>query len=314
MTLLIHIGYHKTASTWLQQGIFNQEKFGFVSPWSRSDYYEKLLLVNPFTFDVVNTRLFYDQRIKKAETNQLVSVISEERLSGSITSGGYNNHQMGNRLYSLFPEAKILIVIRNQLDMIWSIYKHRLRSDLTVGINDYLNQIQKEFPAFEPFFNLDYLQYHWLINHYQTLFGKDKVLVLPYEMLREDAQLFLEKISNFTGTNIDSEMELPKVNEGYSYLSLYVKRWTNCFAPRTSMVNKSLYQKINNSFLYQLNQVINKTIPKTLSQKVENKMKKKIAEKIDNYYVESNIITSNLIDIDLSHYNYQMSQNINNVR
>jgi hypothetical protein len=151
--ILIHVGYHKTATTFLQQHIFNQEKFGFISPWTRSDFYEKLLLVNPFTFDVVNTRLFYDQRIKKAETNQLVSVISEERLSGSITSGGYNNHQMGNRLYSLFPEAKILIVIRNQLDMIWSIYKYRLRSDLTVGINDYLNQIQEEFPAFEPFFN-----------------------------------------------------------------------------------------------------------------------------------------------------------------
>jgi hypothetical protein len=306
MTLLIHIGYHKTASTFLQEQVFNKKEFNFVTPWSRPDYYRKIILFNPFDFDVMDTRSFFEQKIKKAEEEKLIPVITEEALSGNIYQGGYNDYYVANRLFSVFPEAKILMVIRNQLDMIWSVYKHRLRSNLTVGINDYLNQIQKEFPGFEPFFNLDYLQYHWLINHYQTLFGKDKVLVLPYEMLREDAELFLEKISNFTGANINTKMELPKVNEGYSYLSLYVKRWTNCFAPRTSMVNKSLYQKINNSFLYQLNQVINKTIPKTLIQKVETQMKQIIAEKIDGYYLNSNKITGNLINIDLSSYGYSV--------
>ncbi|NCO76577.1 MAG: sulfotransferase [Cyanobacteria bacterium] len=306
MSLLIHIGYHKTGSTFLQKQVFNQENFGFISPWCRQDYYEKLLLVNPFLFDINKTRLFFEEKIEKAAKENLVSVISEERLSGSITSGGYNNYDMANKLYSLFPQSKILIIIRNQLDMIWSIYKHRLNSDLTVGINEYLEQIQKEFPSFEPFFNFDYLQYHWLINHYQSLFGKDQVLVLPYEMLKDNKVLFLEKISNFTKTNIDTKMNFSQVNKSYSYLSLYFKRWTNFFAPRICRVNSSLYQKINNSFFYRLNQVVENTIPEALIQKVENHMKEIIAEKIHNYYIESNQKTSNIINMDLSLYNYQM--------
>jgi len=31
--LLIHIGYPKAASTWLQYEIFSQEQAGFMSPW-----------------------------------------------------------------------------------------------------------------------------------------------------------------------------------------------------------------------------------------------------------------------------------------
>lgn len=31
--LLVHIGYPKTASTWLQPTVFNEAKAGFISPW-----------------------------------------------------------------------------------------------------------------------------------------------------------------------------------------------------------------------------------------------------------------------------------------
>ena len=31
--ILVHLGYHKTATTWLQSAIFSEERLGFVSPW-----------------------------------------------------------------------------------------------------------------------------------------------------------------------------------------------------------------------------------------------------------------------------------------
>ncbi len=49
--ILIHIGYHKTGSTFLQKSVFSHQEFGFCYPWSRGDYFEQLILVNPFTFD-----------------------------------------------------------------------------------------------------------------------------------------------------------------------------------------------------------------------------------------------------------------------
>ena len=41
--LLIHIGYHKTGSTWLQQRVFDNADIGYCVPWPSGR--EELLLV-----------------------------------------------------------------------------------------------------------------------------------------------------------------------------------------------------------------------------------------------------------------------------
>ncbi|PHV61399.1 sulfotransferase domain-containing protein [Cyanobacterium aponinum] len=304
MNLLIHIGYHKTGTTLLQKKIFNRTDFGFISPWTRTQFYEEIILANPFTYDPISVRNRFEQDFTRKTSENLIPVLSEERFSGNIVPKAvFNNYYIAERLYSLFPEAKILIIIRNQLDMILSIYKHRLRSNLTVDIDLFLEQIPLS-TTFEPIFHLDYLQYHLLINHYQSLFGKDKVLCLPYEMLCRDSKSFFSQISSFAGVNIDENLTLPKVNEGYSYLTLYIKRYINFLEPKMPMPRKDL--SLINSLSWYLNQLINKTFLKNIGNTMESKLKKKIADKIEGYYQESNQKTSQLIGMDLSVYQYQI--------
>lgn len=304
MNLLIHIGYHKTGTTLLQKKIFNRTDFGFISPWTRTQFYEEIILANPFTYDPISVRNRFEQDFTRKTSENLIPVLSEERFSGNIVPKAvFNNYYIAERLYSLFPEAKILIIIRNQLDMILSIYKHRLRSNLTVDIDLFLEQIPLS-TTFEPIFHLDYLQYHLLINHYQSLFGKDKVLCLPYEMLCIDSKSFFSQMSSFAGVNIDENLTLPKVNEGYSYLTLYIKRYINFLEPKMPMPRKSL--SLINSLSWYLNQLINKTFLNNIGNAMESKLKKKIADKIERYYQESNQKTSQLIGMDLSVYQYQI--------
>lgn len=306
MNLLIHIGYHKTGSTLLQEKVFNRPEFGFISPWTRPKSYEQIILANPFTYDPVSVREIFQKDLMKTKSKNLIPVLSEERFSGNIVPKAvFNNYYMAERLYSVFPDAKILIVIRNQLDMILSIYKHRLRSNLTVDIDLFLEQVPLN-TTFEPIFHLDYLQYHLLISHYQNLFGKDNVLCLPYEMLVQDGIIFCNQISSFAGANIDENLTLPKVNEGYSYLTLNLKRYSNFFHPRIPTARKYLYSTFNNSVFGKLNQLINKTFLKNIGHQMESKLKKKIEDKIEGYYQESNQKTSQLIGMDLSVYQYQM--------
>lgn len=284
MNVLIHIGYHKTGSTLLQEKIFNRPEFGFISPWTRSKSYEEIILANPFTYDPISVGNKFQEDVIKANSGNLIPVLSEERFSGNIVPKAvFNNYYMAERLYSLFPEAKILIVIRNQLDMILSIYKHRLRANLTVDIDLFLEQIPLN-TTFEPIFHLDYLQYHLLISHYQNLFGKDNILCIPYELLIKDSKSFFSQISSFSGANIDENLTLPKVNEGYSYLTLYLKRYTNFFEPRMPMPKKDLYSTLNSSLFWKLNQLIIKTYLKKIGHQMESKLKKKIGDKIDKYY------------------------------
>jgi len=49
-----------------------------------------------------------------------VPVLSAERLSGNPDSGGYDSVHVAEYLAATFPEARVLIVIREQADMLVS--------------------------------------------------------------------------------------------------------------------------------------------------------------------------------------------------
>ncbi len=79
---LLHIGYHKTATTWLQEALFNNTENGFYSPWNRGQITEDFVKPNALTFDPLITRARYENGISKAVQNNVIATLSHERLSG----------------------------------------------------------------------------------------------------------------------------------------------------------------------------------------------------------------------------------------
>jgi hypothetical protein len=293
--LLIHIGHHKTGSTFVQKLIFQQAECGFYSPWRHKEYIEKLIICNPFAFDSNDVRSFFEPGIAEAWKKSLVPVISDEMLSGNPWKGGYSSRSTADRLFATFPEGRVLIVIREQTSMILSMYKHFARNYLSASIQRYLEPPK---PAIEPLFRLEYLECHWLIYYYQQLFGKENVLVLPYEMIKVDKSGFLQRLSSFTETNIPDDIGQEVVNRGYSGLTIELKRWTNLFSPNRP--TSSWYTKLNNSIFYHINEIIPEKVGKHFDQKLESYIK----TRIDDFYQKSNRITAELTGLDLQAYGY----------
>ena len=111
MPILIHVGFSKTASTWLQQTLFNNAEAGFESPLSMLQIKEAFFMVNEYMFSPVQTRDQFAGVIKAVLDSGKVPVISDEWFSGNQVTAEYTGRIMADRLHETFPDAMILIVL-----------------------------------------------------------------------------------------------------------------------------------------------------------------------------------------------------------
>lgn len=125
--LIIHIGYHKTASTFLQDEIFPVLPVNYICLAGRK---RKIL-------DMVESKENFNagilrewamsEVVKNNKVVQDTTIMSQEELSGHPS--GYKSIDpflIAGNLKDAFPNAKIFIVIRNQFNYIKSIYAYRV--------------------------------------------------------------------------------------------------------------------------------------------------------------------------------------------
>ncbi len=89
--MLLHIGYHKTASTWLQQNFFNNPANGFYSPYKSTTLIQSLIHPRPFDFDINQCQKNLTKLFVETEPGTAMPVLSLEALSGNPHLGGFNN-------------------------------------------------------------------------------------------------------------------------------------------------------------------------------------------------------------------------------
>ena len=311
---LIHIGYHKTASTWLQMQLFDNPDAGFVSPYSAADIKRLLITRTPFDFDLPASKAFFAS-FSQPRDDGLVPVISRERLSGAMASSGYDSREYANNLYRLFPGAKILIVIREQKDMLWSSYNQYIKSGCgPLKLRHYLGMFQNPVMTPKlPVFGLPRFEYHLLIEYYQQLFGATNVLVLPYELFREDPACFVRQIADYCSAPLSEEAlaALPferRANRAMSALAVELKRIINRLFLRKFDLNPSVLLPLNidHSRLKHRLMRLDERLPRQLKERWAQSSAETIATMVGNRYQQSNGITAALTGLDLSRYGYDM--------
>lgn len=302
MRPLLHIGYHKTGTTWLQKRVFPDTEAGFSFVAGPRIVRSVFVAVNPFDFDPGAARKNFARGINEAEAQGLVPIFSHERLSGSPYAGGYDSRTNADRLAATFPEARILVVIREQASMLGSVYKQYLRWGGAASFDQYVTPPPGTGRL--PVFRFDFLEYHRLIGYYQDLFGAENVLVLPYELLRVQPGEFLARIGNFLGTPVAT----PKgamANISPSALSLSLKRQVNRYVVRDGL-NPAPPLEIGNSnrVLMKACRRIDERVPARLVDGYERRWRRHIQDKVGERYAKSNDITTRLIGIDLREFGY----------
>lgn len=224
MKTYIHIGYPKNASTSLQTDFFpNIEgayylgcQYGKGAPFVSKDIQEALYSIamsDSIDFSYKNVEEKIRHTIQDIDSRFDKMIISWEAFSNNVADRGV----IAERLNKLFPDANILIIIRNQMDSLQSMYAF-LVQQLGKNINlsygrPSVTSFEKWISEQEDFFYRSYmptLKYYEFISEYWKLFGKENVTILLFEELVSSPVSFFEKMTRFFG--VDS------VNSSVSFL------------------------------------------------------------------------------------------------
>ena len=301
--ILVHVGYHKTGTTFLQKEVFNHAELPF-NLIERSLIQKEIIRKNMFFFNPDQTRNLFENKFK----NGCINVVSNEAFIGSPHAGGYTSYDNFLKLKSLFPGAKILICIREQNDMILSTYKQYIKTIGTLNLNKYILPFKQS--CFLPEFNLLHFCYDKLIDAYMNAFGKKNVLVLPYELIKANPEEFLKRIFEFLGLDAKeaNKVNLQKqFNAANLNLTLKAKRVYNIFFTKTRENPRgwfSLSRNINQP-LFKSITFFEKKLGRSFQKRINEKQMKTIQKVSNGFYAQSNQKTSELIDMNLSLYGYE---------
>lgn len=305
---LIHIGYHKTGSTWLQQAIFRDDRIGFATHETPLPVDEAFIAQNPFTFDASRARATFGSALSDAAERGLVYAISHERLSGDVGTGGVDSRMIADRLAESFPGARVLIVLREQRSMLLSIHKTQVRFATQTLEERWRDRTVIERRRAGP--TLEYFDYDLLVAYYQKLFGADRVLVLPYEALRADALGFVSQIAKFvelpSPTEVPTEAANPSLPAGILELNRYFNKLLRLVGMAERFEGPLEERRTKRGQLRALEKLA-AFVPSPYSRRVERKWRRSVERIAAGRFGESNARTAQLTGLNLAPFGYDVA-------
>ncbi len=225
--IVIHIGLHKTGSSFLQTNLLNYKiKNCYVD--SKGDLAFNIFkyLENP-TNKQKNYILF---QLNKIEEKSIF--ISNENIFGHHHNGFIDAKNRFNLLEKLFLKPKYIIFFRSPSSLIYSQYLQMLKRihniELNVTFEEYITQDLKKLYKTGRFTikNKKHSQTNYKIFNFKKLFKnyikvKERVLFIEYEKFFKEKNINI--LNNFTGLNIklDFEKKINVSNKQIKYIVFY---------------------------------------------------------------------------------------------
>lgn len=207
-----HIGVHKTATTWLQNGLFKDHpEIALVNdprqPWNCPVVsYIVSTKERHYSTDEATRRL-HEQAEKTNNSATKSVVVSAERLSGHPISGHYDRFKIARRIINLHGNQNAAIVVRNPVTLIPSIYQQMVRE----GFEGTYGEMIKMSSWKSPNFDLSAYKFGEVLKKYLRVFKKEKLGVLFFEDLKKNRKEYAEKwcralkVSTYYPNNLDKK-------------------------------------------------------------------------------------------------------------
>ncbi|MFZ9691435.1 MAG: sulfotransferase [Phycisphaerales bacterium] len=302
---LVHVGLHRTGTTWLQRGLFAANGPGFHPALSLDEAIDLLVRPHPLAWHPDSARARAKAGIEAARAHGRVPVVSCEELSGNPHAGNRTAVATLDRIAEVLPEARVLLVLRRQPDLILSNHRQFVARGGTRSLAAYLSPDPAWFRmprlAPEPF------EFDRLASACIDRFGKDRVLVACHEQLVEDPVVFMRRIAEFAGASITEAAlrSLPseRVNASPSGLRASIQRRTNRWllrddvnpdAPFTSWRFRSLLARIDQRLL------------RHLSGPIERRDRRRVEAWCRGRFAESNARLAAMTGLELRRYGYEL--------
>ena len=311
---LLHVGLQKSGTSWLQSHLFRATAgAGFRTCGNENDAKRELVRPHDLDFDPRRARAFYQPRFERVAVEGSVPVITAERLGGDMLFGAYDSARLAERLAATFPEARVLMVIREQRRMLLSSYQQYVKMGGVLGLDQYLRKPRHAHPWPCDLAHFDYAR---LIRHYRGLFGAENVLVLPLELFQREPQGFVARIVDFAGARPEpgaldrlrfdarSNRSLPAQTVAIRRRANHLLRGRlNPWAPIDgrhgvgSAVTSLLVRKA-------------RRLPRRIERRARSAMMASIEAAVGDRYRSGNAHTSRLIGIDLGQLGYDMPEEL----
>lgn len=294
---LVHIGYHRTASTWLKRHLFAAP--GWFLAAGKDEVMELIVLPGPFSFDAPACRAWIAKAFTAAPASS-VPVLSSEMLCGRVFSGGLDAKELAGRIAAAVDAPRILIVIREQRAAIISIYRAYLQSGGGVRLADYLDPPAKNRESVLAF-SLEHFRYAPLVAHYVAEFGRENVLVLPFEQFVADGAAFVARIAAFGGAPCSPDLPFTRPeNQGAPAGLLEFSRCINLLTTRTAVNGYSnLYVPGGGRFAAAIEK-----LPVWRNGRVERGWRKLVDDRTRGLYDQDNRALAALMGEDLAGLGY----------
>jgi hypothetical protein len=182
--IFIHIGMHKSATSWLQRKVFPLLDVNYIHSKQLIDILERPILDNK------------------------INLISYERFSGSHNPFYRleRRNELLNKLSKMFPNAKILLCIRNKDKWLSSAHKQWTLSSWAY-----------DFETYKELYDERLLDYDILISQLNDLFPQG-VYVWRFEDFKKKPKKILQGILSFIGHHdISDKIDYNPVNVGIKY-------------------------------------------------------------------------------------------------
>lgn len=221
---IFHVGFHKTATTWFQTRVYPIVSNASMLPTDTV----RELLISPraFEFDPAATRRALDRVASRP-------ILCHEELSGNIHSAGLHgmlSKEIADRLHRTDPHGHVVIVLRNQFEMVVSAYRQYVRVGGTYRLDRYIHPAGHR-PHRAPLFDLGHFDYRLIVEHYIALFGRERVSVFLFEELQQDSVAFLDRFLGRLGLVADpAAIDHRPERAGYGDRTIQLARLLNAFS------------------------------------------------------------------------------------
>ena len=240
-TRLLHIGFPKCMSTTLQRDLFAAHQEIMFLGWGHPDFEHGWISDEMATLCEVGIRyekvLNYQKRKAKKTFEKYLAEFeqdpSKKAVCLSFESFSFTMHFdvdptiKADRLRHLLgKDTKVLIVIRNQLELIRSYYFECVRGGYAGAFDTFLD-FNYHYQFHSIFSDLAYSK---LYRHYCKLFGKENVMLLPMETIITGQQESIESICKFAGVS-NGDFKLGRHNDSSDLRNLQAIRYQNSKFP-----------------------------------------------------------------------------------
>lgn len=240
---LIHIGLPRTASTFLQRQVFpkiNGYDFIGVDKTFYSTPFQKLLYQDESLYKELGRNELIDSKAENI-------LLSNELFCGqSFGINATNRTRTALRLKKVFPEAEIILILRNQLSLLESLYAIGVYSGVHKKPEDFL-VFGKDRPRYDTFSGNEHLETYLLsplIKLYKEHF--EKVHIFLFEDFKTNQELFLESFKS--KLNLSFTEKIPykkKENKSLSRRQInYIRRINRAkHLLESNKMGKSIFRK-----------------------------------------------------------------------